>query len=318
MRPQSRRTAFFTLRTAFFTCRAAFFTCRTAFFTCRTAFFTHQAAFFTCRTVFFSQQPAFFTCRTAFFTQQPAFFALCPADNWHRSDNGTQRPVGATKNKEPRSKMASNNFNRLGDSALATKLKAISDNVNAAFASYGLTALQSAAWEADADDFIAKIAAVEDARIAYEAAVVAKDVSRAELLLNTTAMTGIIYNFPAITPELLANAGLAVHATTKTPKVPSTPGTPEAQPFATGDVVLSWDPLLNPYGVTYNIEAKGASGNWAIVATTTKRTYRLTGYTPGVETWFRVFATHRGLTATPSLPVVIYAAEGVAELSLAA
>ena len=215
--------------------------------------------------------------------------------------------------------MASNNFARLADPALATKLKAVSDIVNASFASYGLTALQSASWEAAADDFTAKLTTVESARIAFEAAVEAKDQSRKALLDRTTDMTAIIYAFPTITPQLLSAAGLAVRSTTKTPKLPSTPGTPTAQPFPTGDVLLKWDRAANAYGVSFGIEAKSGTGDWALVATTTAAKIRLTGYTPGAGTWFRVVATHRGLFATPTLPVAIYVEESGGEsLSLAA
>ena len=215
--------------------------------------------------------------------------------------------------------MASNNFGNLADPALATKLKAISDNVQAAFASYGLTAIQATAWEASADDFTAKIALVEDARIAFEAAVVAKDESRESLLGTTTDLTAIIYAFPSITPQLLSAAGLAVRSTTKTPKVPSTPGTPTAQPFPTGDVLLKWDRGANSYGINFGIEAKSATGEWALVANTTATKLRLTGYTPGEGAWFRIVATHRGLSATPTLPVAIYAeGESVQPLALVA
>lgn len=214
--------------------------------------------------------------------------------------------------------MASNNFNRMADPALAIKLKAVSDNVNAAFASYGLTVIQSTAWENAADDFTAKLGLVEDARIAFEAAVEAKDQSRFALLGTTTDLTAIIYAFPGITPQLLSAAGLAVHSTTKTPKVPSTPGTPTALPFPTGDVLLKWNRAANPYGVTFGIEAKSSTGEWALVANTTATKIRLFGYAPGVETWFRIVATHRGLFATPTLPVAIYLDEGGQSLNLAA
>lgn len=214
--------------------------------------------------------------------------------------------------------MSENNFGGLKDSTLHTTLKEISDNVNAAFASYGLTTLQGAAWEAAADDFGVKIGAVENAKVAYEAAVVAKDVSRASLLSTTTDMTGIIYAFPGITDVLLASAGLAVYSTTKTPKVPSTPSTPLALPSATGDVKLKWNRLSNPTGITFVIESKGETGDWAQVATTTAAKITLSGYIPGVPRWFRIVATHRGLSATPTLPVAIYHEEGGTGLSLAA
>lgn len=215
--------------------------------------------------------------------------------------------------------MAQNNFAKMADPALAIKLKAVSDNVNAAFASYGLTALQSGAWETAADDFATKLAALEDARIAFEAAVEAKEQSRAALLGTTSEATAIIYAFPGITPQLLSAAGLAVYATTNTPKVPSTPGTPTAQPFATGDVLLKWNRGDNAYGITFGIEAKSETGDWSLVASTTATKIRLSGYTPGVGAWFRIVAFHRGVTATPTLPVAIYVeGEGSQALTLAA
>lgn len=214
--------------------------------------------------------------------------------------------------------MAGNNFSSKGDATLVALVTQMAAKFVATPAAYGLTAPQATGLNDAVEDLQAKINGAEAARIAFGNATDEKTTSRSTLLSELGKLTGIVYAYPGITSAALTAAGLAVHSTTKSAKVPATPRMTNATPFATGVVELKWLRGRNQYGITFMIESKSETGNWTTVGSTTATKIRLNGYTPGVPMWFRIVATHGGVTAVPSLPVPIYHEESGVSLSIAA
>lgn len=213
--------------------------------------------------------------------------------------------------------MAQNNLKSLSQAATVAVSTQASTAISAAPTSYGLTPLQATALAALLTAYNTNIAAWDAAEAALRSATQAKALAKASLTSNLADLAKIIYAFPGITDTLIAAAGLAIYATPGT-VTPVTPTDLIANPKPTGAVALKWNRSGNPYGVTFAIEAKPEGGTYSVVAVTDASKFTLSGYTPGVATWFRVVAINRGLRSDPSLEVSIYHDAETFELEIAA
>ncbi len=91
-----------------------------------------------------------------------------------------------------------------------------------------------------------------------------------------------------------------------------------ATPYANGAVVVKWDRNGNAKSTAYALEAKyGVSETWVPVVTTGKTKVSLTGFTPGDQVTFRVFANRGGVTSAPSIEYVIYPNSDAQTITLA-
>lgn len=211
-------------------------------------------------------------------------------------------PQGAASKEPPR---ASNNFHTLPQTSLVALAQVFGGAVNGAPTSYGLTAIQAGTVTTTAAAYNTAITNYNDAKAAFRAASQAKAAAKLVLVDLIAEFAKIAYAYPNITDQLIADAGLAIYKTPAT-ITPKTPTQLVADPFATGDVDLSWNRSGNPYGVAFGIETRGETGEWALLTVTDATKFTVTGFTPGTAAWFRIVAINRGIRSTPSLEVAIY------------
>jgi hypothetical protein len=199
--------------------------------------------------------------------------------------------------------------------SLANQMDAV---LTTSAASYGVSGAQATTFNGASSDFGVALVDVTAKKAALASSVQAKDTDRGELLDNISLIANIVYNNPAVTPAMIAALGLAPRSTTRTLHQPKTPENLLATPYASGNVLLKWSRGENVYGAVYVIEAKGETGDWEQVWSTTKTRVTLTDYTPGVPMWFRIRATRNNQISTPSNESPIYHAGSSMSLSLAA
>lgn len=201
--------------------------------------------------------------------------------------------------------MASNNFHTLSQAATVALSQVFGGAVNGAPTSYGLTAIQAGTVTTTAAAYNTAITNFNTAKADLAAAAQAKAAAKQNLVNLIAEFAKIAYAYPNITDQLLADAGLAIYKTPGT-ITPQTPTSLVANPFATGDVELTWNRNGNPYGVSFGIETKGETGDWEMIMVTDATKFTVTGFTPGTAAWFRIVAINRGIRSTPSLEVSIY------------
>jgi hypothetical protein len=216
--------------------------------------------------------------------------------------------------------MASNNF----AAKTNAELVAIAQQANAAIVAggdpgYGVPAAQLTALTTSTTALDAGITAVTAARAASKAATEQQEAAREEILAALSAIGDTIYINPDVTPQMIAEAGYAVHDQQKTKHFPTQATGLTATPDATGTVLFTWGANGNVYGVTYVIEGRASESDpWSFVATTTRLRLSVPGFTPGATHWFRVTASHNGQSSAPSAPVAIWGPEQVVPLQVAA
>lgn len=206
----------------------------------------------------------------------------------------------------------------MSDAELQTLAVQMDSILKSGYAPYGVTVGQSGALEAAKDGFGADLADVAAKKAAFRAAVEGKMAQRTSLTEVISTISAVIYNNPAVTPEMIAALGLQPRATSRAKQTPKTPLELLATPFANGDVKLVWKRGENSYGAVYVIETKIGSGAWTQVFSTTKTRTTLEGFTPGTAVWFRIRATRNGLWSSASNDAPIYAPAPEFELHLAA
>lgn len=116
---------------------------------------------------------------------------------------------------------------------------------------------------------------------------------------------------------LYATASIPVPAPA-TKIIPTTPADFTANPSADGSLSLKWKRNGNKQGVIFVIESKTGSGAWEVLAQTTRASAAFTGYTPGAEVSFRVFATKNGVQSPFSNVATIYNGGTLNPLQIAA
>jgi len=211
-----------------------------------------------------------------------------------------------------------NNFQGKSDAALSAMAHQANTVISAALLSYGVTAPQIAAVEAGADTLDADVTEVTAKTASLKAAHEGKRADRTTLINSLTFVGNIIYNNPAVTSEMIAAAGYAVHDDSGTPITPNQPLDLLANPFADGSVNLKWKRNGNPQGVTFLVEARTETGDFEFVTSTGKAKVTVNGFAPGVGMWFRVTASKNDLTSLPSNEAPIYVAGGEGMLEIAA
>jgi hypothetical protein len=145
-----------------------------------------------------------------------------------------------------------------------------------------------------------------NAHAAAKAATAARHKSHSDLVAQIAAIAKTLYNDPAVDDEMIAAAGLAIHDTAPTPQTPTQPLNLVATPNWDGAVELKWARNANPALTSFLVEASADGTNWDVVHTTTKSRATVTGYTPGVNYWFRIRASKNEITTLPSNVAEIY------------
>lgn len=212
-----------------------------------------------------------------------------------------------------------NKIDTMSDSALQNLAGQMNTVLKTSAASYGVSTTQATNLDGDNTNFGTSLTNVTAKKAAAKAAVQGKDAYRAELLDSISVIANVIYNNPAVTDEMIAALGLQPRAKTKSKITPKTPGTLTASPYPDGNVFLKWGRGDNPYGVIYVVETSTDGSTWTQIGSATATKLTVSGYAPGVGTWFRVRATRNGLSSPASNLAPIYVPGGGAGfLSVAA
>ncbi len=183
-------------------------------------------------------------------------------------------------------------------------------------AALGLTAPQLAEIEDAANDFAAAYTAAETSKLMTQSLVATKDAQRAASEEVLRRYGQMILNNPTVSITLKGQLGLTISPTPFAPV--ATPIDLLATPYANGAVVVKWDRNGNAKSTAYALEAKyGVSETWVPVMTTGKTKVSLTGFTPGDQVTFRVFANRGGVTSAPSIEYVIYPNSDAQTITLA-
>jgi hypothetical protein len=155
------------------------------------------------------------------------------------------------------------------------------------------------------------------ARDAARASTQTKDTAKAALIANFRAFARRAYANPNVSDALIAQLGLPVHDTTRTPINPVAPINLVANSFANGEVKLRWKRGGNPRnGIVFWVEASFDLANWSVVGTSTRASFALQDQTPGLTRYFRVRATATDKISAPSNEAVIYPSESGSALSV--
>jgi len=215
--------------------------------------------------------------------------------------------------------MSANDFSKLDNSALLTKVTVANDTITASAGAYGTSAGQDAALAAAEAALSAGITAAENARTASKAATQQQDAGRTAALEALASVGGTIYYNPDVTDQMLADAGYAIHDDVPTKLAPTQPLDLTTTPDAYGTVAFNFHNNGNPYPTTYVIEGRpNENTDWTTVITTTRTRMKVEGFAAGVTYWFRVRASRLGQTSIPSNVSGIWETEGVIELPIAA
>lgn len=213
-----------------------------------------------------------------------------------------------------------NNFQKQTPSALKAKAQNAYTVINGASdPGYGVPNATLTGLNTNQTALGTAIQAVENARAALEAAVQTRDAAYLATAESLSSIGLVIYANPEVTDAMISAAGYAVRDKVPTPVVPVTPNKVVASPSATGTVELKWDRNGGRYGITYQVEGRAeGSSTWTVLASTTRQSITLNGFTPGVGYWFRVVPTKNTSSAAPSEPVSIYVGTESPSLQIAA
>ena len=144
------------------------------------------------------------------------------------------------------------------------------------------------------------------ARDAAKAATQTKMNTRKALLADIRVLAKKIYANPSVPSNLIAQLGLPVHSTVKTPVIPVSPADLVAVGFANGENKLKWKRNGNAKSVIFWIEQSTDAVTWTLTATCTKTNFTQQDQTPGQTKYYRIRATAKELVSAPSNEAVVY------------
>lgn len=214
--------------------------------------------------------------------------------------------------------MASNNFQKKTNAQLVATATQAHTTIAAAAASYGVSAPQLADLLASKNLLAATVQNVETTRAAYEAALQGRNEARTQTISALSSIGATIYNFPGVTPEMIAEAAYAVRDTTPTPAVPQMVTELTATPNANGTAVLKWKRNGNKPSVVFIVESKTEGGSWQPVVSTSRTRIVIPGVVPGVTRYFRVLSSRNDVYSPPSSSAIVYGPGSESSLKLAA
>lgn len=209
-------------------------------------------------------------------------------------------------------------FYSLALTALAVAVNATAAVFSSQRETYGLTLEQTEELESAAFKFNTAINDLSAAKQAVRAAAEYQNAARQRLLAALSSCAGTMYINPSITDDLVAAAGFPPHETGRTHHSPHIPLNLEVMPFVNGRVKLKWKKGANRYGAVYVVEARIGDEDWKIITHATRPEVTLSGFEPGQEVWFRVYASRNGQVSVPSQSVVIYPKKRAAGIKQAA
>lgn len=179
----------------------------------------------------------------------------------------------------------------LGDAELGDRLTQMAETIDGDPGSFGLDGSIASILVDSAKSFRLALEGLEYARIGAEGALLSKNRERELAIGNFAKYLKLVYATPTVSPSTITTLGLSPRSTRKTEILPSTPKDLIATPFANGTAKVKWQRGANQYGVIYQLESRTLeTGEWTLLASTTKTSAVVNGMTPGRARLFRVRA----------------------------
>jgi hypothetical protein len=175
---------------------------------------------------------------------------------------------------------------------------------------------QLAAVNAQNTAFATAMDDLEEAKLAYQNAVQAKDSARKSSVALARAYAKQIKGTPGVTPAIQSDFGILSNSTVGPVVVVSGLNITGCDD---GVNMLKWDRTGNANGTMFLIESSlnGQTG-WELVDVTTKVTYDHIDQIPGQRQFYRIRSKRGNTTSQACPPEVVYANGGEGGLSLAA
>lgn len=211
-----------------------------------------------------------------------------------------------------------NYFGSLNDAALLIWAQNFYTVANASPLTYALSPTDLTAINTAVSGFDGAMTNLAAKETAYRSAVEQKRINRAALISIVREYAAKFYANTAVDDAEISAIGLVPRDTDRPPITPQTPLDFIAEPRVDGSVRFTWKRNGNPYGVNFVIEQRLVDGSWDTLVITRRTSLTVDGFTPGVETTFRVFAQNGTLLSPASNTFTIYQSGGTGELSLAA
>ena len=203
-----------------------------------------------------------------------------------------------------------NSFQKLKDPQLYNVATQAHTVINGALPAYGCTAGQMTALNNGKTALSTSITAWETKKAALEAETQTKLASRQQTIDALISIAATIYNNAGVTDAMLANAGYAIHDTSKTPIIPQTVAGVTISADGSGNAFLKWARSGNPQGVIFVIEQSADGIEFTPVTMTTKAKQTINGLPVGTQVWFRIRATKNDQWAQASDSVQLWAPGG--------
>ena len=141
------------------------------------------------------------------------------------------------------------------------------------------------------------------AKAAEKAATVTKAAKRDGVVAALNTIATAVYANPAVTDTMLASLGFPARRSGPAPRrVPTEPTGLSAEPFANGTVKLKWNRNGNKPGILFVIETSEDGLAWTMIRSTTRSSFAVEGFAPGVPAWFRITATTSTAASLPRSP----------------
>ena len=175
-------------------------------------------------------------------------------------------------------------------------------------AAYHLSPAAISGLEDEQNALFASLTEANQLAVRARTANAARDAARLSAIATLGRVATTLYNDPLVTPVMISALGLEPRADGPSrPTLPERVTGLEALPNVDGSVRLKFSKGGNRISTVYGIEASADGATWTPVVSVTRATVTLSGYAPGVATWFRVVASNGVGAALPSATAGIYA-----------
>ena len=204
-----------------------------------------------------------------------------------------------------------NDFARLSDLDLHYRIAEITSTLIENYAEYGLTQESVEALITLNEGFASDLGNAAAAANFAKASTAAKNASRQVVLDGIRQTTRTVYANPDVDDALLCKAGFSARPDLGRRTSPKEVTGLVAMAHAHGSVTLKWNRNGNSRSALFKVWAKGVTGPWVNVASTTKIKITLENFAPGVFKVFYVTATVNNQSSFASTYAAIYEAGSV-------
>lgn len=210
-----------------------------------------------------------------------------------------------------------NNFDKYSDSALFSKIGAMSSTLIENPTDYGLTLDQVEELQDANNAFNLAIDLALSTDQVKLSAYQAKFAQRAELLSILGSITKRVYGDPNVDDKALTNAGFAPRPGKPQFNTPNVPTNATATVAGPSEVLIKWNRNGNPSPTQFIVEQQTPTG-WIQIASVTSSKFIHTGIVAGEPQTYRVYAQRGNRRSFNSNEAAIWSESEGSGLSLAA